>query len=172
MRIHIDRAYKLIMRVNGVLALGMGLIILVVDLLVAGDTIARYAFNSPTIWVFEITSYCLIYIVFLSAAYTLQEGGHVRVDFVLMNLPKKAQRPLLVLANLFALIYCIFLLWQSSRFTWMAIKGAWRSTTILSMPIQYIAFVMPLGVLLLCLTYLLQMWKSIWPLKPDVGGEK
>jgi len=151
------------MGVNGALALAMGFFVLIGDLLVAGDTIARYAFNSPTIWIFEVTSYLLIYIVFLSAAYTLQGGGHVRVDFVLTLLPAKARRPLTVLADLFGLIYCSFLLWQCSRFTLMALKGAWRSTTVLGVPIVYIAVVMPVGVLLLCLTYLIQTLDEVWP---------
>src|SRR3982751_2984892 len=50
-------------------------------LVVAWEVIARYAFNAPTIWSFDLT-YMLYGTVFmLGAAYALHKGAHIRTDF-------------------------------------------------------------------------------------------
>jgi TRAP-type mannitol/chloroaromatic compound transport system permease small subunit len=48
---------------------------------VAYEVIARYAFNAPTIWVYD-TTYMLYGTLFmLGAAYALHKGAHIRTDF-------------------------------------------------------------------------------------------
>jgi TRAP-type mannitol/chloroaromatic compound transport system permease small subunit len=48
---------------------------------VAFEVIARYLFNAPTIWAYDIT-YMLYGAVFmLGAAYALHKGAHIRTDF-------------------------------------------------------------------------------------------
>ena len=45
------------------------------------EVIARYGFNAPTEWAYDV-SYMLYGSLFmLGAAYTLQKGGHIRTDF-------------------------------------------------------------------------------------------
>ena len=170
MRQYLNRTARVLTRVNVALGLIMGLSILVVDLLVVYETVARYGFNQPPIWVLEVTSYLLLYIVFLAAAYTLQEGGHVSVEFSLMFLPQGAQRFLSVLADFLGLCFCCVLLWQSTRFTGMAFMGSWKTTTPLAVPIHYVSVVIPLGTFLLCLTYLIKVLDKIWAVGTDPQG--
>jgi TRAP-type C4-dicarboxylate transport system permease small subunit len=170
MRKYLDRAKGVLIRANVALGFFMGLFILVIDFLVVYETVARYGFNQPPIWVLEVTSYLLLYIVFLAAAYTLQEGGHVRVEFGMSYLPQEARRIILVLADILALGFCSVLLWQSTRFTLMAFQGSWKSTTPLAIPIHYISVVIPIGALLLCLTYLLKVFGTIWPIRSGPPG--
>ena len=48
---------------------------------VAYEVGARYLFNAPTIWAFDVT-YMLYGTVFmLGAAYALHKGAHIRTDF-------------------------------------------------------------------------------------------
>ena len=170
MKKYLNRTARVLTRVNVALGLFMGLSILIVDLLVVYETVARYGFNQPPIWVLEVTSYLLLYIVFLAAAYTLQEGGHVSVEFSLIFLPQGAQRFLSVLADFLGLGFCCVLLWQSTRFTGMAFMGAWKTTTPLAVPIHYISVVIPVGTLLLCLTYLIKVLDKIWTINADPQG--
>lgn len=54
------------------------MLVLVLELVY--DTVARYAFNAPTIWSFDI-SYMLYSLMFmLGGAYTLLDKEHIRVD--------------------------------------------------------------------------------------------
>jgi TRAP-type mannitol/chloroaromatic compound transport system permease small subunit len=45
------------------------------------EVLARYAFNSPTIWSFEITYMLYGAMFMLGAAYALRVGAHIRTDF-------------------------------------------------------------------------------------------
>lgn len=56
------------------------------------EVVARYIFNSPTLWAFDI-SYMLNGSIFLlAAAYTLKEDAHVRIDFLSTKLPMSVQQ--------------------------------------------------------------------------------
>jgi TRAP-type mannitol/chloroaromatic compound transport system permease small subunit len=50
-------------------------------LAVAYEVIARYAFNAPTIWSFDVTYMLYGTIFMLGCAYALLKGAHIRTDF-------------------------------------------------------------------------------------------
>ena len=50
-------------------------------LVVSYEVIARYAFDAPTIWSFDLTYMLYGTIFMLGAAYTLHKGAHIRTDF-------------------------------------------------------------------------------------------
>lgn len=50
-------------------------------LAVSYEVIARYVFNAPTIWVFDVTYMLYGTIFMLGAAYALHKGAHIRTDF-------------------------------------------------------------------------------------------
>src|SRR3982751_3056117 len=50
-------------------------------LVVAYEVIARYAFNAPTLWSFDVTYMLYGTIFMLGAAYALHKGAHIRTDF-------------------------------------------------------------------------------------------
>jgi TRAP-type mannitol/chloroaromatic compound transport system permease small subunit len=50
-------------------------------LAVGYEVIARYVFNAPTIWSFDVTYMLYGAIFMLGAAYALHKGAHIRTDF-------------------------------------------------------------------------------------------
>ena len=50
-------------------------------LAVAYEVIARYAFDAPTIWSFDVTYMLYGTIFMLGSAYALHKGAHIRTDF-------------------------------------------------------------------------------------------
>ena len=50
-------------------------------LIVAYEVIARYAFNAPTIWAFDLIYMLYATIFMLGSAYALHKGAHIRTDF-------------------------------------------------------------------------------------------
>ena len=50
-------------------------------LAVSYEVMARYAFNAPTIWSFDVTYMLYGTIFMLGAAYALHKGAHIRTDF-------------------------------------------------------------------------------------------
>lgn len=56
------------------------------------EVLARYAFNAPTLWAFDI-SYMLNGSIFLlGAAYALRTDVHVRIDFLSQRFPLRVQQ--------------------------------------------------------------------------------
>lgn len=54
-------------------------------LAVAYEVTARYAFNAPTIWAFDVTYMLYGALFMLGAAYALHKGAHIRTDFFWEN---------------------------------------------------------------------------------------
>ncbi len=50
-------------------------------LAVSYEVVARYAFDAPTIWSFDVTYMLYATIFMLGAAYALHKGAHIRTDF-------------------------------------------------------------------------------------------
>lgn len=48
---------------------------------VAYEVFARYLFNAPTIWSFDVTYMLYASLFMLGAAYALHKGAHIRTDF-------------------------------------------------------------------------------------------
>ena len=59
----------------------VGAVAVIALILVLGvKVIARYVFNTPTIWAYEMASMLGVTVAYLAWAYTLRHHGHVRVD--------------------------------------------------------------------------------------------
>ena len=54
---------------------------MILVLAVSYEVIARYVFNAPTIWVFDVTYMTYGSLFMLGAAYALHKGAHIRTDF-------------------------------------------------------------------------------------------
>jgi TRAP-type mannitol/chloroaromatic compound transport system permease small subunit len=62
--------------------------------LVAGltyEVIARYAFNAPTIWAYDLAYMLYGSLFMLGAAFTLRRGGHIRTDVFYHNWSPKTR---------------------------------------------------------------------------------
>ena len=91
------------------------LMFLTVAVIITLEVIMRFVFRSPTMWVMEISSLLTIVASFLLFAYTLQEKGHTRVDFITAMLSKKSVYFLELFTSLLGLIYCGVLAWYGVK---------------------------------------------------------
>jgi len=79
-------------------------VIPVLALLITYEVVARYAFNAPTFWAFEV-SYMLMGIsLMLGIAWCSQVRKHIRVDFLYDNLTPKGKSTIDLLGYVFLLI--------------------------------------------------------------------
>ena len=58
---------------------------------VSYEVIARYVFNAPTIWSFDVTFMLYGTIFMLGAAYALHKGAHIRTDFFFERWPVRTR---------------------------------------------------------------------------------
>jgi C4-dicarboxylate transporter DctM subunit len=86
-----------------------------VAVMITLEVIMRFIFRSPTTWVMEISSLFTIVASFLLFAYTLQEKGHTRVDFITAMVSRRSAFFLELFTTLLGLVYCGVLTWYGVK---------------------------------------------------------
>lgn len=134
-----------------------GLLVVASALILTGEVLARYVFNSPSDWALELCIYMLIASTFLAAGYTLAAKGHVNIDIIDELLPASANRWRMLFADLGAAALCGFVAVNAWRLAAVAWNEGWVSNSTwgakLWIPFGFIA----LGMVLLSLQYLVQI---------------
>lgn len=82
-------------------------LVLVLIITVSYEVIARYLFDSPTIWSYEMSYFISSFFVIKGMAYTMQAKGHVAVDVIYNKFSPRTQNILYVM---FALLF-FFPMW-------------------------------------------------------------
>ena len=116
----IERAITMIAGLMMLLA-GAGVVFMAVA--TAYDVIARYAFNSPTVWATELSTYVLVATIFFGAAYAQIRGAHVRVDVLLSRLSPPRRRTAAQIGAWLAVLVGVVMAWQS----WLLVISDYRT---------------------------------------------
>lgn len=164
--------YGNIQKVNTVCATLAGLILLFVTLSIFVDVIRRYFFDRPSIWVTEVSTYLFLYVIFLGAAYTLQQGGHIRVTFLLNPLSAPVKRVVNLITAIFGIVFTAVLLWEAWIMTWTGFTEKWTSPTMLNAPYAYIHVAIVIGAILLLITFICTMIIQFRAEPSSEAGEK
>jgi len=88
---------------------------LAVAVIITLEVVMRFVFSKPTMWITELSSLLTIIASFLLFAYTLQEKGHTRVDFITAMLSRKSVYFLELFTTLLGLLYCGILVWHGTK---------------------------------------------------------
>jgi TRAP-type mannitol/chloroaromatic compound transport system permease small subunit len=126
------------------------------------EVLARYLFNAPTIWAYDL-SYMLYGAHFmLGAGYTLLKGGHIRTDIFYQSWSPRTQGK--VDALLYLLLFfpgMLFFFWMGGQEFWQAWSIGERSDASPWRPILYpLKATLPLGALLLLVQGVSEFIKS------------
>ncbi|MDH5857917.1 TRAP transporter small permease [Lampropedia aestuarii] len=135
-----------------------GLLMAAMVVLVFGNVVMRYFFNSGWLISEEISRWMFVWMVFLGATVVMRERGHMGTDMVVVRLPVWAQRVCLVVGQL-VMLYI----------TWLMLTGSWTQVLVnretlapvsgLSVSLFYFAgMVFSVSTLLILLQ---QMWQVV-----------
>ena len=171
-KIAVTNIYDKVKKVNSICATLAGLVLLFITFSIFVDVFFRYFIKRPSIWVTEVAGYLFLYLIFLATSYTLQQGVHIKVTFLLDLFSAKLKRYLEFLASLFAIIFCLVLLWQTSLLTWEAFRDDWIAPTMLSVHYYYIYVVMVFGSFLLFLTSFFSCVIHFIESRPEVSEDE
>ncbi|WP_108662007.1 TRAP transporter small permease [Acuticoccus kandeliae] len=86
--------------------------------LVFGNVVLRYAFNSGITESEEFSRWLFVWLVFVGSILVLQENGHLGLDFVVNNLP----RPLRILCLAVGHVLMLYATWLIIAGTWVQVK--------------------------------------------------
>ncbi len=124
--------------------------------LVFHEVIARYLFNSPTLYSVELSEYLLILLAFIAAGWVMQEDRHVRMQSFVQLLPERVQHFLACLTSCIVFLFCGVLIWYGFKASYIAWRGEYHSSSLLNMPMWIPYLIIPLGSQLLALQVIVQ----------------
>ena len=134
-----------------------GLILLSVGV-VCQMVFVRAVLGQSSIWQTEFVTFALIAATFLGAPYILLTRGHVNVDVLPLMAKQPTRHVLHFVGSALALVFCALFLWASIPWwyeTWQTgqtTSSIWRAR----LWIPYLS--VPVGLALLCLQYLAEIW--------------
>lgn len=136
-------------------------LIFVFMFLMVYEVIARYFFESPTIWVHELCGYIFAAYIALTGGWVLLEKGHVAVDIIYQYFPGNLKKIADVIVSIVALFMFTVLLWQGYKFAWHAFSTNQHSHTLFGPVLWPVKAMLPAGALFFILQILADLAKSI-----------
>lgn len=97
----------------------MAVSLAIMAILVFGNVVLRYLFNSGITWSEEMSRFLFIWLIFLGAIGALKDHEHLGVDMLVKRLPPLGKKIVFVLTN--GLILYVL---------WLVLDGSWKMTLI------------------------------------------
>jgi TRAP-type C4-dicarboxylate transport system permease small subunit len=130
----------------------------VLMLLTTWDTLARYILNKPVTGAFEIsTNYLLVALVFLAMAYGYCQGVHVRVDFLVVHLPKQVKLLVDHLVQVISLLYIAALVVATTQHALRVHSSHTVMSSLEMIPMWPAYLIVPVGLFSMFLLMLLDL---------------
>jgi TRAP-type C4-dicarboxylate transport system permease small subunit len=97
----------------------IALFLAIMVVLVFGNVVLRYGFNSGITVSEEVSRWLFVWLTFLGAIIALREHGHLGVDSLVKRLPTAGKKAALIVSQ------CLMLF-----VTWLLLRGSWEQTMI------------------------------------------
>lgn len=144
--------------VSRAFGVGSALMILVSIGVVCQMVFVRAVLGESSIWQTEFVMYSLVAATFLGAPYILLTRGHVAVDVLPLMVRPPIRRALHLVGSLIALAFCGLFLYASVPWWWDAFQNNQTTSSIWRARLWIPYLAVPVGLGLLCLQYLAEIW--------------
>jgi TRAP-type C4-dicarboxylate transport system permease small subunit len=125
----------------------------------------RYVVGQPAMIADEFSGYLLVVMVFLGAAFTWKEHGHVRITALINRLPQKISIRMRFVGLVLTLFFGFALCQAGYHFVKFSFKYGMASATHLRTPLQIFHLIIFVGFVLLTLQIIADILKIL--LKQD-----
>lgn len=138
-----------------------GVLLLAMAVNVTYGVITRYAFHSPSIYAIELTKILMIPALVLAVPYVQRNDRHLKVDFLAMRFPAKAQLILFeIIVPICALFVGYVLVWKGWDSTAYSYSIHETSYSSWAEPLWPVRLMIPIGYGILCLALVAQICKG------------
>ena len=116
------------------------------------DVVARYAFNSPTMFAYDVSRLMYFYATLLMAPWVFRKDAHIRIDLIFVLMSNKKGRAFLELAtSVLVLVACGLLFYQGTVATVEDFVSGMRTNMVIRIPRFLLFMGIPIcGFLLSC----------------------
>ena len=170
----LKRASKVIDRVNEWIGVKISWLTSLLVLIICGDVVMRYFFNTSSAGVFELEWHIFAVIFLLGAAYTLKHDKHVRVDVSYSRFTEKQKAWVNLIGTLlFLLPFSVVVVYSSYKFVGNSFRLQESSPDPGGLPARFIIkSAITIGFALLLLQSISLFFKSIVTIFSPVAPTK
>ena len=115
------------------------------------EVVLRYGLNRPTMWVHETSQQIFAIAFLLGSAYTLQEGGHVRVDILYRRLSTKGRAILEIVTSILYFLFNGVLLWKGGEMAYESVMMLEKTQTPWEPYVFHVILAIPIAAALMLL---------------------
>jgi TRAP-type C4-dicarboxylate transport system permease small subunit len=141
-------------------------------LLIAREVIWRYILNKPSVFSVEISEYIMIFITFMCAGWVLHKNAHVSMTVLTDHLPVRVRISLDIATSLLTMAICCVIIWKGALSAVIAFTGHYRSASLIQFPLWISYSIIPLGMTILFLQYIVRIRENILRLKDSTKIRK
>lgn len=125
------------------------------------STISRAVFNTPHIWVVEMSQFTMATYYLLGGAYSMMLNGHVRMDLLYARWTPRRQAGTDLVTSLFLIFYLVVLLIGGISSTEYALTYDQRNYSSWAPKLAPIKIIMTFGILLMLLQTVSTFFKDL-----------
>ena len=160
------RVVNFLSRVAGVTA---ALLIALAVLVICDIVVERYILNLTTIWQIDVVTYSIVGATFVGSSYVLMSRGHVNVDILPLHVGPRARFWLALVTSLIAVAFCVVIFILCTAYWYEAYSERWLSNTVWRARLWIPYLSMPVGLGLLVLQYLAELFCLVSGRAPPFG---
>jgi TRAP-type C4-dicarboxylate transport system permease small subunit len=151
-------------------------LILASMLIVCYGVFLRYVLGASTVWQLELSTYFLMFAAFVGGAYGLKHGDHVNLSLIVDRLPEKTRLYVRLLASVLGFVFVAIVASIAYVLWWETTEAGRTSGTAWNVPLTYPYLIVPLGMTLIALQYLVIVVRIVQQIRtsdhpPDEGGD-
>jgi len=145
---------RYINRLSELAGYASAVLILISMLVVCYGVALRYLFGASTVWQLELSTYFLMFAAFVGGAYGLKHGDHVNLSLIVDRLPPKPQLYVKLVASILGFVFVAVVAVIAFFLWWETTEAGRTSGTAWNVPLTYPYLIVPLGMTLIALQYL------------------
>ena len=150
--------YNKIIKYSGYLASAL---FVSIGFIISYEVVMRYIFNSPTVWVNEISRFLQIWATYLALTYTFHKKEFIRITVLYDKLNEKGKKILDFISDIFILTFSLFVLYFGWLIAYDSFKVGRTSSTILDVPSFLTELAIPLCFGFLVIRVIVEIFKFL-----------
>mgnify|MGYP001448214234 FL=1 len=150
--------YDKIVKYSGYLASAL---FIAIGFIVSYEVIMRYLFNSPTIWVNEVSRFLQIWATYLALTYSFHKRDFIRITVIYDRLNETGKKILDFISFIFIIIFSCFVVYYGWLIAYDSLKVGRTSSTILDVPSFLTELAIPLCFAFLVIRVILESIRYI-----------
>ena len=150
--------YDKIVKYSGYLASAL---FIAIGFIVSYEVIMRYLFNSPTIWVNEVSRFLQIWATYLALTYSFHKQDFIRITVIYDRLNETGKKILDFISFIFIIIFSCFVVYYGWLIAYDSLKVGRTSSTILDVPSFLTELAIPLCFAFLVIRVILEAVRYI-----------